>query len=90
MNEAQKTIRAEELLQILRKNVEKANSALIVIERGLRNKNPTRLRETGEELRYATREIVRITRVIEPRNGRCARTCPELCPNHQQMKIGGG
>lgn len=89
MNEGQKTARAQDLLTTLNHKIRTVENELIILKKNLDSRRTAGVRLTGEELASAAVEIRRIARLIEPANKRCARTCPELCPNHQQLKLGG-
>lgn len=89
-SENKKAQTAENLLNEAQRWINKGDSALILISNQLSKRELIRVRESAEELAVAARNLKRITKRLEPRDGRCSRTCPELCPNHQQLKLPRG
>lgn len=93
MNDGKKQQTAESLIHELGELLKKAeihNSALLL---RLQRRDPKGMRNEADSLIWAAHNIRRIAKRMEPLKQKCAKTCPELCPNHCQMKVlvkGGG
>lgn len=90
MNDGKKQQAAESLIQELSELLKKTeihNSALLL---RLQGRDPRGMRNEADSLIWAAHNIRRIAKRMEPLNKKCARTCPELCPNHHQAKVKWG
>lgn len=85
--EERKAARAKRWETEAQQAINKADASLERFRLMLWDRRPAGIRDAADSLGYAVKQLRRIANSLEPKHGKCSSTCPELCPNHQQLKI---